>query len=121
MPRAEFACQACGRSAGVVELAEADTPQGRQLRLSISGFLGDGWEAINPAAKADVESALAAGDAAALYRCARLWAPFYCADCDACYCREEWVISPQFDDDMPGFYDCSYGTCPHGHRRMVDD
>ncbi|MBI4280420.1 MAG: hypothetical protein HY660_18360 [Armatimonadetes bacterium] len=20
-----------------------------------------------------------------------------------------------------GFYDCSYGTCPNGHRRIIDD
>jgi len=24
-------------------------------------------------------------------------------------------------DDHPGWYDATYGTCPQGHRRKLDD
>ncbi len=42
----------------------------------------------------------------------------YCPKCDAVYCQDHWLLRETFDD---GFYDCTYGTCPAGHTRMVDD
>lgn len=42
----------------------------------------------------------------------------YCPDCDAVYCRAHYHVSEEWDD---GFYDCSTGTCPHGHHRIIDD
>lgn len=42
----------------------------------------------------------------------------YCPDCDKIFCREHYNVQETFDE---GFYDCSYGTCPSGHRRMIDD
>jgi hypothetical protein len=45
-------------------------------------------------------------------------APFYCSDCDLNYCRADWHTFAVFDE---GFYDCTIGICPSGHRRTVDD
>ncbi|OLS15760.1 MAG: hypothetical protein RBG13Loki_0597 [Promethearchaeota archaeon CR_4] len=42
----------------------------------------------------------------------------YCPECDKIYCRNHYNAAEEYDD---GFYDCTYGTCPQGHRRMIDD
>lgn len=42
----------------------------------------------------------------------------YCPTCDKVYCREHYDVEEEWDE---GFYDCSYGTCPEGHRRLIDD
>jgi hypothetical protein len=42
----------------------------------------------------------------------------YCPECDKVYCRNHYVTEEEWDD---GFYDCTYGTCQNGHRRMIDD
>jgi len=42
----------------------------------------------------------------------------YCPNCNKIYCWEHYNAEEVFDD---GFYDCTYGTCPKGHRRMIDD
>ena len=42
----------------------------------------------------------------------------YCPDCDKIYCRNHYAVQETFDE---GFYDCAYGTCPEGHRRIIDD
>lgn len=42
----------------------------------------------------------------------------YCPECDKIYCKKHYHITEEWDE---GFYDCSYGTCPEGHRRIIDD
>jgi hypothetical protein len=42
----------------------------------------------------------------------------YCPQCDNIYCWEHYKAREEYDD---GFYDCTYGECPSGHRRMIDD
>jgi hypothetical protein len=42
----------------------------------------------------------------------------YCPECDAIYCWTHFNPYQEFDD---GFYDCTWGTCPQGHRRILDD
>jgi len=42
----------------------------------------------------------------------------YCPECDKIYCWEHYNARVEYDD---GFYDCTYGECPAGHRRMIDD
>ncbi len=42
----------------------------------------------------------------------------YCPECDKIYCWEHYDAREEYDD---GFYDCTYGECPNGHRRMIDD
>jgi hypothetical protein len=45
----------------------------------------------------------------------------YCPECDKAYCEEHMRMEVVMDEDDPNFYDCTYGTCPKGHRRMIDD
>ncbi|MFW9949244.1 MAG: hypothetical protein ACFFKA_03840 [Candidatus Thorarchaeota archaeon] len=42
----------------------------------------------------------------------------YCPECDKIYCWEHYNAREEYDD---GFYDCTMGECPNGHRRMIDD
>ncbi|MFW9948582.1 MAG: hypothetical protein ACFFKA_00480 [Candidatus Thorarchaeota archaeon] len=42
----------------------------------------------------------------------------YCPQCDKIYCWEHYNATEEWEE---GFYDCTYGTCPKGHRRMIDD
>jgi hypothetical protein len=42
----------------------------------------------------------------------------YCPECDKIYCWEHYDAREEYDD---GFYDCTYGICPKGHKRMIDD
>jgi hypothetical protein len=42
----------------------------------------------------------------------------YCPKCDAIYCRTHYDVYEEWDQ---GFYDCSRGTCPKGHSRIIDD
>lgn len=43
---------------------------------------------------------------------------YYCPICDCIYCGTHYEVLPSFDE---GFYDCSWATCPRGHRRIMDD
>jgi hypothetical protein len=49
------------------------------------------------------------------------WASFYCPTCHQAFCRAHWHFDVRYNDDFPEWYDCTYGTCPVGHRRLVDD
>ena len=42
----------------------------------------------------------------------------YCPACDRAYCGDHYVMLAEYDE---GFYDCTRGTCPEGHKRLVDD
>ncbi|MFX0134003.1 MAG: hypothetical protein ACFFDN_10205 [Candidatus Hodarchaeota archaeon] len=42
----------------------------------------------------------------------------YCPKCDKIYFWEHYNAREEYDD---GFYDCTYGECPNGHKRMIDD
>ncbi len=42
----------------------------------------------------------------------------YCPECDKIYCGVHYFTKEEWDD---GFYDCTYGTCPAGHVRIIHD
>ena len=112
--RAAFSCAQCGEVAATIRLNE-------QGQLVQEGFWGTSTEAVSPNVQPVIEAALATANADALYQLDRFWAPFYCPTCRRVYCYNHWLIIPEFDEDFPGWYDCSYGTCPQGHRRLIDD
>ncbi|HYH81917.1 MAG TPA: hypothetical protein VEX86_19070 [Longimicrobium sp.] len=115
-PAAEYACAACGAVAGRVEVVRSPTGAGNRLVLSVFASM---WEEASPTATyAHAAEALRGGDPRALWSLNSEWAPFYCPACDACYCRAHWVEQVEFEDD---FYDCTHGTCPRGHTRLLDD
>ncbi|MBV9384722.1 MAG: hypothetical protein JOY82_22805 [Streptosporangiaceae bacterium] len=127
---ASFRCGACGEMAAVVravgagEPVDMGPPLGRQSHdrdgIVVDYFGGTAWKLADPATYAAVCAVLStrAPDPAELRRIDWELAPFYCPDCGLCYCRADWHTYVLFDE---GFYDCTMGTCPAGHRHMVDD
>jgi hypothetical protein len=125
-----FTCAACGLPAGRVRPVPAGEPVdigpgvGPQAVDSpgvvVSGFLGDGWYALRPADFARIRTLLdaASPDPLALRELRWEAAPFYCPECAACYCSTHWATEVIFDE---GFYDCTMGVCPAGHRELLDD
>lgn len=105
--------------AATLELAAApDAPAGQ---LVMEGFL---WESSAETVKGptlrSLHQALTTHDAQLLHTLDPMWAPFYCPQCQRVYCVNHWHIMPRFDSDYAGWYDGSHGTCPKGHRRLVD-
>ena len=119
-PKATFRCSLCRKTAGVVELL----PRGHAESLSnsdtirISGFIGRERVVVPEAGIADLRAILERGDAAKLYELENLWAPFWCPTCAAVYCIAHWTVVPKYDE---GFFDCSHGFCPKGHKRLIED
>ncbi|UCC19243.1 MAG: hypothetical protein JSV62_14245 [Promethearchaeota archaeon] len=42
----------------------------------------------------------------------------FCPECNKIYCWEHYDAREEYDE---GFYDCTYGICPNGHKRIIDD
>jgi len=135
--RATFACATCAATAATVTLllpGEASPndpgapPGGSGPALLGRDVLADvPWLVIagGPVSKSvshppadDVAAALARADAASLYAIDPELAPFWCPACAAAYCADHYRAWATFDD---GFYDATYGECPRGHERMLDD
>lgn len=119
----------CDRVAATVEVVPAGRPYadrrhdlihtvlpGAPGTLRISGFLP--WTNVSMPV-ADLAAAAGAVrdlDGGALRRLDRDLAPFYCRHCDRSYCGDHWRLRPSFD---VGF-DYWSGTCPEGHRHVID-
>ena len=46
------------------------------------------------------------------------YAPFWCRTCRRSYCRDHWTLHAEFDP--PGQFDYYIGSCPAGHRTMIN-
>lgn len=42
----------------------------------------------------------------------------YCPKCGKIYCARHYQTREEYDE---GFYDCTWGTCPRGHKRIIHD
>jgi hypothetical protein len=134
---ATFTCATCGGRAATVTLLEPgdpvpDAPDGPpgtpglgaltaaafpdRAQLVIEG--GPVSKAVGFVPPFVVSAALAGGDAALLYAIDAELAPFWCPRCEAAYCADHYRSWVTFDE---GFYDATYGECPEGHERMLDD
>jgi hypothetical protein len=121
-----FRCSLCGKVAATITLIppnvrHADVLQPGVATLVIADFIGRSREQVGGAQEEPLRAALKEKNAAALYELQHLWAPFYCPQCQRSYCIHHWTVVDNFDEDFPGFYDSTTGTCPEGHRRKVDD
>ena len=127
---ASFRCAACGEVAAVVRTVRADVPADmgpplgpqshRDDGIMVDYFFGTAWKRADPGTYAAVRAILDSEqpDPAELRRIDWELAPFYCPECGQAYCRADWHTYVVFDE---GFYDCTIGTCPAGHRHTVDD
>lgn len=65
-----------------------------------------------------VKRALEYEDSAALYALDSEYVSSFCPQCDCHYCRSHWEQESRV---RRWVYDCTYGTCPAGHKRKLDD
>lgn len=127
---ASFRCAACGELAAVVKVARAGItvdmgpPLGCESydhdTIVVDYFFGTASRFADTATLDAVQEIVSSDtpDPVALRRIDPELAPFFCPDCGLNYCRADWDTFPVFDE---GFYDCTTGICPSGHRHTVDD
>ena len=110
-----FGCSRCSESAGVVQLFGAENAA-EIVRTSFTSRLTG---RVAAASFEQLRRAIIGGDARALYRLDLEFAPFFCPQCNACFCGAHWWRWDVFDED--GWHDSIRGTCPEGHERMLED
>lgn len=117
---AVFHCSRCQKIAATVTLLSPERPESlsKSYTISIRDFIGHERMVMSPSSAAELGAILKQADPAALYQMERLWAPFYCPTCSRNYCVDHWTVVPVYDE---GFFDHSYGYCPEGHRRLIED
>jgi hypothetical protein len=126
---ATYLCASCGEVASTVSLIPPGQPDPGpstsmilgsafpdRARLSIDGGPVSVTYGFVP--EDSVAAALESGDPSALYAINFEYTPFWCPSCGVSYCDEHYRSWITFDD---GFYDATYGECPQGHERMLDD
>ena len=101
--------------AGAVQLFGAEN-NGEMVRSSFTSVM---TVPVASESFARLRSIISAGDARSLFGLDFEYAPFFCPQCDACYCSDHWIRNDVFDDD--GWHDSIRGTCPKGHERMLED
>lgn len=111
-----FQCRICGGDAGKVVLDASG-------KLSISGIGSNTSTTVVGEMFKAIRQALTNGRVRDLFEMDRFLVPFYCPKCDCSYCGDHWHTRMVFDDEpgWGGWYDCTMGTCPEGHERMVED
>ncbi len=115
---ASFYCKICSKLAGKVKLIRGETG----ISLESGGFSGS--MTVRIVNKKEVEEylrALKLHDAKSLYAIDFETVPFYCPACDGFYCSLHYNTMVVWDRDEPIYYDCTIGTCPEGHKRMLQD
>ena len=126
-----FRCGACNEVAAIVRydsgggtcpdpILKSIVDRSESDWLVISGFPGTQGHALDSRA-AYVRSALQHSSAKQLYDIHFPWAAFYCSECNESYCWNCWQSRVVMDEEDPGWYDCTHGTCPKGHEKMIDD
>ena len=127
---ASFSCARCASLAGAVRVARANPAVGtRRLPgrepnadgLVLECFLGTSWRAEEAATLDAVQELIEQGNVdpiAIRAISASLWevTPFYCPECGLNYCSGHWDTYADFNI---GFWDCTIGICPNGHRHLV--
>lgn len=109
MAEHRFACAACGME-----------EFGRDGVMIDQWLGGPSWHYLDPASWTRIGELLTAirPDPGALHAINWELAPFWCRSCQRGYCRDHWQSVVILDE---GFYDCTVGVCPAGHRQMIDD
>ena len=107
---ASFACSGCDGVAGRLTVVGSN--------LVVSGFSGTAQYRLADSSLDRVREAVRQGDLTGVAGIDREYAPFWCWRCEKVWCIDHWRLQVTFDD---GFYDATYGTCPAGHKQMLDD
>ena len=116
---AKFECCLCGKEAGHILLLR--TTEGVELlRYSFTSIMGP-VGGLEQKKIAKLRAVIDRHNARPLFALDLELTPFYCLECDRCYCGDHWIWWSEFDEDAPMFRDCIRGRCPSGHERMLED
>ena len=112
-------CADCGKQAATIAYDGQKPPRLEISSLVCKASAGQvGNESVSANLFARVGE-LAREDLGALHALDPDLFGFVCRRCRVAYCYEHWSdIQDTFDD---GLYDDTLGTCPHGHRQMLND
>lgn len=119
--KVSFKCRECQSLAASMELSSLPNQSEQQALLTTTGFIGLVKEVVFGDKLQNIYEIFRAGKPQELFDLESMLIPFYCPICKASYCYKHWNVLEVFDSDFDGWYDCSYGTCPKGHKRLVDD
>ncbi len=99
--KVRFLCSLCGKEAGSIELF------GTELRAEIrrKSFTSTLTSVVPAETLEQLRKAVEVRDARALHTLDLEYAPFFCPQCDACYCGDHWVKWDVFDKDEPHWHD----------------
>ena len=118
---ANFNCALCGHPAGRVVYYPRGAPGGHSEgtpSIAVWGVVGRMGFGVSLKRVGRLVAAVRALDAAEIHAIRWEWTPFWCPDCEWSYCDHHWRLDQRFEGP---FYDCTYGTCPEGHRVVLDD
>jgi len=120
----ELPCSVCGKISVVFRVGKPADWEKPETYLLYSGITGGIYPGLNIQLAEKALGLLEKGDLAALHsymeeaQALEDGIDAYCPQCDAIFCWQHYNAYETYDE---GFYDCTYGTCPQGHRRIIDD
>ena len=115
VPERSFVCAECGENAGIVRVATSDLG----LCVEVSSFTSKLRAPVSQLNRPVSDLVIAMESAKTLFEFDFEFAPFFCPQCDRCYCGKHWRRWDVFESD--GWHDSIRGVCPRGHERMLED
>jgi hypothetical protein len=115
--QAAFACSICGKEAGQVQLF--GTPSNADIRRVC--FTSTLDVPVPEKTYEKLQEAIRQKSPQGLYNLNFEYAPFFCPQCNACYCGGHWNRRDMFDSNFSAWHDSIRGKCPQGHERILEN
>jgi len=119
--RIELPCSVCGARAVAFEIGPLVPGLRGGEEVLICESLVKGRQTFDLPIAEQVFGALGRGDIPAAHGLIPGGIDAFCPDCAKLYCSTCYRVETVSDDEDSDWYDAAYGTCPAGHRRMLDD
>ena len=113
----KFNCSVCNKEAGTITL----TFTSLGVEYPVEGFIMQLWVRLEQNELTKFREALEGQNVPALFALDFESMPFYCAKCNASYCKEHWNYWLVCDDELRHMIDSTRRQCPKGHKRMLLD
>jgi hypothetical protein len=121
MPRRiELPCSVCGARAAALEIGFLVPSLAAGEEVLVYDGLVKGRQTFPLDLAREVLACLEAGDVAGAHTAIPGGLDSFCPECGKLFCATCYRVE-MVDDEDEDWYDASYGTCPAGHRRMLDD
>lgn len=118
-PHFEFDCAKCNHPALELTLIPEDARHPTQGGRNEAVLCGHGEQRyLKPGESQAVFDRLQKGDLEAMVSMLDA-ARIYCRHCQLLYCWDDWNNKERIYDE--GYYDCTRGVCPQGHKGVIDD